>query len=123
MSKYDTAIAAMSARHVQVVSAPSEITMTAAEARKLGNGRAYIAQSSQLMGVCRSYRALPHASDAAPKAVVTIGAPESDAERAALVAAIVEYLTRNPGCGGSAYDPSCAPAWAEYRRVMAELRA
>ena len=121
MSKYETAVAAMTARRVTVASSHTEITMTAAEARKLGTGRAYIAH--RLMGICRGYRALPHASDAAPKAVVTIAPPESDAERDALVAAVVEQLERTPGCGGSAYDPSCAAAWAEYRRVMAELRA
>lgn len=123
MSKYETAIAAMSARRINVASEPTKITMAAAEARKLANGRPYVTWGAQAIGICRGCEFLPRASDATPKAVVTIGAPESDAERAALVAAIIEYMTRSPGVSGSAHDPMYAAEWAEYRRVMAELRA
>ncbi len=123
MSKYDTALTAMAARHVTVASEPISVTITAAAARKLGHGRPYIRWESQVMGICRACQTLPIASDATPMAEVRISAPETDAERDALVLAIVQHLTQSPGIGGSQYDPAFRAEWAEYRRVMAELRA
>jgi len=119
-TRYGAATDALRARGITVASGPMEITMIASQVRQSGPGRPYV--DHHVAGISRSAVIHPRVSDAAQRATMTLSAPETEAERAALLARIIDHIAAHHGIGGSAYDPIHAAAWAAHRTLLAALR-
>lgn len=118
MTKYETALNVLQRRRITI---GGTVQIPAATLRKLAKGSVYIGRREA--GIVADGEYLPVASDACPMAVVTLVEPRTDAERDALIAAVLTEIRANPNCGGSQYDPTCKAAWAQYRYDVAALSA
>lgn len=120
MASYDAVEKAFS-DHTGIQVGSSTVTMLASQLRKLAPGMACIDQAAKWAGIARVGKFIPSASDAPPCASLDISAPETDAERAIMAAALISHLRAHPRICGSSYDPAFAAQWAAYRSMMAEI--
>lgn len=100
------------------------LTISADVLRKLSRGRAVVRPfngGQYVAGIAGDGRFLPQPSDAPRKAELTIVAPNTDDELAALLAALTRAVRDRPPAG-SQYDPAMKARYDEWRSLLVTIQ-